>query len=228
MQAIQGKVINAVEENAVIDGTTILNTIYDNAGYRLSILSMSKGTFVAPERFRTPTLVRVLKGSLLIRTFSKENRREAVVNEGQIYFRPAKEFAGYYANDTNVILEEIVLRADSETAMRVIPHSVLDLVHMVHYEPGMVSRSHLINDEMFQLSMAAFSESESKELVCKDQMVFVQCIEGQYVITHEDSKYVLHPGETFLIMPQYKCRAFATSRTKIMTLHMTEETNKYL
>ena len=40
MQVNFEKVSNPVEENAIVDDTTIMNTIYDYEGYRISHISM--------------------------------------------------------------------------------------------------------------------------------------------------------------------------------------------
>lgn len=223
MQRILGHVINPTEDNAVIAGTTIINTIYDNCDYRISYISMGKGTFVSPERFRSPTLVHVLKGQLRIVILNQKQRRESVVNEGCGYFRPAKEYAGYYADDSDVILCEIILRMDSEVAMRLIPHTSQELIHLVHYEPGQVSRSHLVNDEFFQMNMVAFNESENKEFQAVDRPVFVKCMEGKFVISQEEKKFELQPGEAFVLPPSFNCTFSATSRTKILILYLTNK-----
>jgi Cupin. len=223
MQVSFEKVINPVEENAVIDGTTIMNTIYDYEGYRISHISMSKGTFVSPERFRSPTMLYVNKGQLRVSVFNKENKREAVVKEGQAYFRPSKEFAGYYADDSDVIVTEIVLNTNSAIAMRIIPHAVQDLIHLVHYEPGQVSCSHLVSDPLFQMNMYAYSELERKANFYKEQPVIIECMEGQLVIAHEEDKYVLNKGDMFAIPANYTCDISASSRTKIIVLYLCEE-----
>lgn len=220
MQGYLGKITDPVEENAVIEGTTIINTVYDNCGYRISYLSMAKGTFVSPERFLSPTLIYVLKGQLRIAVMNPKKKREAVVKEGDCYFRPAKEYAGYYADESDVVLCESVLRIDSEIAMRIIPHAVLELNHLVHYEPGQVSRSHLVNDEFFQMNMLAYSELEKKEFKTEKRPVAVKCVEGQFSILHEETKYTLQPGDNFVMPPDYECYISASGRTKILVIYL--------
>lgn len=223
MQVNFEKVINPVEENAVIDDTTIMNTIYDYEGYRISHISMSKGTFVFSERFRSPTMLYVNKGQLRVSVFNKENKREAVVKAGQTYFRLSKEFAGYYADDSDVIVTEIVLNTNSTIAMRISPHAVQDLIHLVHYEPGQVSRSHLVSDPLFQMNMYAYSELERKTNFYKEKPVMIDCMEGQLVIAHGTDKYILNKGNMFAVPANYACDISASSRTKIIVLYLCDQ-----
>ena len=221
MQVNFEKVSNPVEENAIVDDTTIMNTIYDYEGYRISHISMSKGTFVFSERFRNPTMLYVNKGQLRVSVFNNnESKKETVVKAGQIYFRPSKEFAGYYADDSDVIVTEIVLNTNSTISMRIIPHAVQDLIHLVHYEPGQVSRSHLVSDPLFQMNMYAYSELERKTNFYKEKPILIVCMEGQLVIAHETDKYVLNKGDMFAIPANYTCDISASSRTKIIVLYL--------
>ena len=228
MKANLERVISAVEENEVIEGTTIVNTTYDCAGYRISYISMSKGTFMSPERFHSPTLIYVMKGVLRIAVMSKENKREAFIKVGQGYFHPAQEFAGYYADDSDVIFTEIVLRSDSEIAMRIIPHSPQDLIHLVHYEPGQVSRSHLINDEFFQLTLTACSEPERKEFLCEKQPVVIYCMEGKFSLMHGEEQFNLQKGNSFIIPINYPCTVSVSGRTKLAVLYLADVNKQFI
>jgi|GEM_PF-1382082 Phosphomannose isomerase len=228
MQANLERVISAVEENEVIEGTTIVNTTYDCAGYRISYISMSKGTFMSPERFRSPTLIYVMKGVLRIAIMGKNNRREARITTGQGYFHPAQEYAGYYADESNVIFTEIVLRTDSEIAMRIIPHSPQDLIHLVHYEPGQISRSHLINDEFFQLTLSACSEPERKEFFSDKQPVVVHCMEGRVTLLHNEEQFSLQKGNSFIIPMNYQCTISVSGRTKLAVLYLADTKKQFI
>lgn len=224
MKANLERVISVTEENAVMEGTTIVNTIYDRQGYRVSYISMGRGTFMSPERFRTPALIYVMKGRLKVSSGSKENRHEAIVNAGQEYYRPANEYAGYAADDQDVIFAEMILRTDSEISMRMIPHLVQDAIHLVHYEPGQVSRSHLVNDEFFQLNMLAFSESERKD-VLTDKILLLRCMEGNVTIVHENEKHLVTQGMIFIMPKGYSSTLHVSARTKISVLYLTEGEN---
>jgi hypothetical protein len=224
MQSNYERVICPIQENPVIADATIVNTTYDCDGYRISCISMSKGTYMALERFRSPVLIMVRKGEMRIDVKGHDDTetRSALIKAGQGYFRPANEYAGYFADTENVIFTEIVLCADSEIAMRIIPHLVQDIMHLVHYEPGQVSRSHLINDEFFQLNMLAYSESEKIDFCCSKQPVSIDCIEGKVTIQHEEDKNDLLPGNSFRIPADYACTVFVSCRTKIIVLYLSD------
>lgn len=224
MKANYGKVVSVIEDNPVIEGSTIVNTVYDCDSYRISYISMSKGTYMFLERFRSPVMLVVYKGTLHLSLKNKKNEvSDVYIKAGQEYYRPANEYAGYYADDENVIFAEITLRRDSEVAMRVIPHRIQDIIHLVHYEPGQVSCAHLINDEFFQFNMMAFSESEKIEFHCKKQPVSINCVAGKVTIQHDDEHYVLFPGKCFHIPLNYDCTVFVASRSKLIVLYLSDK-----
>lgn len=217
------RVISVVDENSVIDGATILHTTYDRGGYRISHISMGKGTYVAPERFRSPTLIYVRKGQLRIASINKKNKYDVIVKEGQEHFRQGKEYAGYFADDSDVIFTEVVMRPDTEVSMRLIPHQVQDYIHLVHYEPGQASLVHLVNDEFFQMNLIAYSESDRKEFRT-EKPVILNCLEGRVTILHGDKQFVLHHGDSFILPAKYACTVCLASRTKVWVLHLADDT----
>lgn len=231
MKVNQERILSIVEENEAVDDTTIVNTTYDRDGYRISHISMGKGTFMATERFRTPSIITVHKGVLKVVVKSKNFQKEVLVHTGQGFYKQANEFAGYHADNGDVIFTEYDLHNDSELSLRIVPHVVQDIIHLTHYEPGQVSRSHLINDEHFQLNMYAFSEPEKKEIKANNPLV-ITCLEGNVSIVHNDDKFTLSKGKQFLAPTDYDCSLFISGRTKLVVMHLSDNdqyfTDQYL
>ncbi len=212
-----GTVYSIVENNLPMKKSAILNTVYENYGYVLTVYSMAENTTISPERLTHPAIYFVLEGDLHIDSKEvKMTPEESQLRTLQYIFRPVNSLWGFQVDKDCVFTELILLNTSKidETLCREKKGFFAGYISFKQHD-SYVKR--FVDDIHLKADIVSLDFNAS--IVMKEKgAVLITCLEGTGEILHDGKQMAFGKLDSFEVPSDEPLTINAKERMKLLRI----------
>ena len=212
-----GTVYSIVDNNQPMKKSAILNTVYENYGYVLTVYSMAERTTISPERLTHPTIYFVLEGDLHID--SKEvtmTLEEAEVHTLQYIYRPANSLWGFHT-EKDCVFTELILLSTSEIDRSLIQNRKGFFTGYISFKQHDSYVKQFVNDIHLKADIISMDCNTSFDMVEKGA-VLLTCLEGNGEIIYKGKQMPFGTLQSFEVPSDEHLTITTEGRMKLLRI----------
>ena len=193
-----GQVYSIATDNRPLSNATIINMTFDVNGYTITHYSLGANTYIEAERYSHPALYICVTGHTHIVYRENDERKEAVLEPGGVFVRPAYVLCSFFSDEDSVYTE-IGVPLDAKIHQTLKERSVFHLKNLLQYSQDGPARMNLIEGGCLELYLLAYEKGQTSADSHNNGETLVTVLEGALGIIYNNSEEILLEGESFLL-----------------------------
>lgn len=217
-----GNVYTIADNNKPLPLSTITNTTYEADGYTITHYSLGAGTGMAPVRYAHPALYIVARGTLLVDYKENDIRKQAVIEPGGAFVRPAHEVCAFHS-DTDCVYTEIGVPLTAGIHQKIKERAVFYVANLLQYKAKAVARMDLLYDDSFQMFLLALDEGTKGEDMHAPGDTILSVLEGTVDLHYQDREFEMCAEQSFLVEAGAFHGLWANGKCKVLIVQTLEK-----